>query len=542
MRTPRITADRISALVLAVLLLVWIVAPRTLMVIPPNLLPLLLVLSVLRLASLAMPPRTGPWMRSIITLVAVGVVILLGRQFHPWFFQFELSLVVPNEIPLITGIWTFCQLLLIVAARSEAAAESGLIMHSFHEHGLRATCIEMRRGKFGRMAAEVGGALQWILWILLATVLLWRSNGLEQIESDLLYRRVEWEQPLSAPHSMIVTLTTPDNNQKKYLQTALEITRAFRKAGALVTCVPRRAILDSAAQRIADSIADCGGMTFAQRRPGEEGPDERWRLAYLRFYPVDFFRMTGKPTVHAAIAAVARASDSVVKVSPQLLKNPGELFQHGRTPAFYNASIWLGNRKIPVDREGRAAVLLYGSWIPQPPGWNRSVFRAEFEKTYWDSPLTMFSLVTGKHVDNIPDSLWQIAQGKMVFLKWVNNGEDLRRDDAGVPAMIADRVSSNHVVRFEGEWSIWVACFLLFASGFVAVRARTGVLLAFLVGCTLALLVLDGWLFARHLVVSSLIYPALAMGLAALILPLTKLPDANPRSSGTLSGSFPRVS
>ena len=111
----------------------------------------------------------------------------------------------------------------------------------------------------------------------------------------------------------------------------------------------------------------------------------------------------------------------------------------------------------------------------------------------------------------------------MVFLQWVNLGEDFRRDDATEPARIADLIVRGLIVDRAGTWHIALSCIVLALGVFLSVRVRVMIQAIILGALVPALLFLDGWIFHEWLLLTNLVYPAFTAAVSATVLPLVRV-------------------
>jgi hypothetical protein len=199
-------------------------------------------------------------------------------------------------------------------------------------------------------------------------------------------------------------------------------------------------------------------------------------------------------------------------------------------PRLRNTALSIGQLKIPVWADGYSAVLRRQSGgvfnpdaLGSKSGWNSFLFPAGFERLDWDSSLAFFDFETVSRPRTLPDEVWKVAAGKMIFVQWVNMGEDFRRDDATTPAMVADMVVRGLVIDQARPWHIAVSCGILLVAVALFVYGRKWLLVLVLVGSAIGCVVLDGWIFREYLLVVRFIYPAFTAAVAAVVLPLVMM-------------------
>jgi hypothetical protein len=466
----------------------------------------------------------------LLLVTAVLVVLFLTTRLEPGrFFR--------TEIIVLTAIWAAGQFGLVIASAWAESGNAGPLVRSLCNQGYLTTYRSMLQGNLGDAVAKSASAIRWALAIFLVSCLFWKSDAFDQQQSTLYALSTPGRREPGRSNSLVVTLTTPDNNPQKYLRAALTLTRTLHEAGAVVSCFPRRGVLDSISQALADSITVAGGTTFIQPLHWEDRRFFSLGIPIARFQAIDISWRFGKPVVHPGLVAAGRFLHVPLSIPPQLLLNPNvpvsiaaarDLFHDSPMPTASSTSLGVGRTNIPIWYDGSSAVLVRLGPAGEPGFWNGPQFPADLEIADWDSSMSFFNYLSGKRTRVLPDSVWKRVSGKMVFVQWVNKGEDFRRDDATGPAWVADMVSRGLTVDNAGSWHIAVSGLVLLLGVVLFYRARVWVLFPVLFGCAAGLVVLDGWLFREYLLVSNLIYPAFSAALAAVVLPLTKVSRAAP--------------
>jgi hypothetical protein len=473
--------------------------------------------AVLVLAIAFTPARVAAGIR--LSLVGVvWIVFLATNHFQPGGYW-------RTGIIVLALLWGAGQLFLVVASERVRVDRAGPFLRSLHESGFSTTLRRMDRGVFGDSLARGTRACRWAAALLVVTLLLSRAGALDADEEQLILS--PWLAPrLSGPsHSLVVTLTTTDNNAQGYLRTALELNSIFRKAGAVVSVFPRFGPGDSIARHLLDSLTAMGGVTFDPPRFGWFTLDRPQGSAFTRFIATDISWRDGKPVVHPAIVAAARFFKAPLRLPGEFLKAPSFASGSGNMPRARNAEIMIGEHRIPIWSDGYSAVRNPHS-LARVEQWNSFLFRASIERTSWDSALTYREFEAGKHVPALADSLCALMKGRMVFVQWENLSEDFRSDfDVSEPARIADMIVRGLIVDRAGPWHIALTCLVLLAGCVLSVRTRIGIQVAALLTCAAAFLILDGWIFREWLLLTSLVYPAFAAFVAAIILPLVRLSE-----------------
>lgn len=407
-----------------------------------------------------------------------------------------------------------------------------------YEHGYWSAARQALRGSFGDTGARVLNAVFWGMAIMGASLLIWHSGWIEN-KVDLGLHQPQLHLTVAQtdlPTSITITLSTPDNNPHKYLETALQICRRLRDAGAVVTSFPRRGNLDSASQQLADSIAAAGGLTFPQLT----NPAERlrpWSIPFYRYYPLDISWKYGKPAIHPGLVAAARYLHVPVKISPALLHSPSphDWIDNpdggSDLPHVNHDLLRLGDISIPFWTDGSSCVLSShamlgvafwervrgwraGDW------WDPTRFPADLEVPEWGAPLTYFDWASGQRTGSLPDSIWKLAAGKMVFVQWVNQGEDLRRDDATTPALVADMVVRGCTVDQLAPWHIALSCLFVLIGVVLSVRGPNWLLVVVMATAAGGVLLVERWLFSEYLLVGNMVYAACTAALTMVVLPL----------------------
>jgi hypothetical protein len=466
-------------------------------------------------------------LRAELRLALVSVVVVIFYLVT----KFEGGPFLRTEIVVLMAIWVVGQLIRAgLAVWLSSGTESSVARH-IEQHGFISAISKAWRGGFGYPVARQVGAMLWAAAIMVGSVLVWQSRWLDERFDFVVHRTIVTNNLKNASHSVTITLTTPDNNPHKYLSTALELCRLLREKGAAVVSFPRRGNIDSSAQGLADSIVVAGGLTYPQadiRRIEWFAPN----APYIRYRPLDRSWRFGRPALYPGLTAAAKFLHAPVKVSPALLSERslatysgfiGEPHQLNEDVPHVNHDLLrIGDMAIPFWSDGTAAVPKY-YWVytyPANSGWDPNKFPADVEKVTWEAPLTYFDYASGTYGASLSDSVWSLLQGKMVFVQWVNRGEDVRRDDATTPALVADMIVRGLTVDQLGSWHLVLSCLIVLLGVLLARPGRNLVLMGVMAAVVVVLVVTESWLYSEHLIIGNLIYAAFTAALCMVVLPL----------------------
>lgn len=455
--------------------------------------------------------------------VFILLAVLIFERLLPYYY-------LGNYLTILVLVWVGGQIILVMAGERVRSGEGGGIATSLCANGYLRTLRRMDGGAFGVRLASLLTVTRWSALIFVGSLLLYRSETFHRPEEDLLLQPGSRYEIDSRSHSVVATLTTTDNNVTGYLRTAIEMNDLFRKAGAAVVCFPCRGALDPKAQKLADSLEMAGGVLFVQPRYDLRWFERTWGWNFMRFVSIDVTWQYGKPLIHPGLVAASRLMGTRVHVPNELLRAPSYGLHDSQMPRARNTELRIGEQRIPVWEDGYSVVLgrlSSGVFNPDAPGsrsgWNSFVFPAAFERMNWDSSLTFFDFETVSRPRTLPHAVWKMAAGKMIFVQWVNMGEDFRRDDATSPALVADMVVRGLVIDQARPWHIAISCGILLVAAALFVYGRKWLLAFILIGCAIGCIVLDGWIFREYLLVVRFIYPAFTAAVAAVVLPLVMM-------------------
>jgi hypothetical protein len=469
--------------------------------------------AVLILAVLLTPSRADARVRLAVTGVVL-VFTLATTRLQPGYY-------LRTEIIVLAMLWGAGQIFLAIATTRVRNDVAGPLLRSLAETGYISTLRRMGHGAFGDALARGTRNTRWAIAVFLVSLLLSRAGAFDAEEEQLVLRPWFFHTLSGPSHSLVVSLTTPDNNPTEYLRTALELNRIFRKAGAVVSVFPRSGAVDPLAAKLLDSLTAMGGVTYDQPRFGWLEWGRPPGFVVTRYKAAGISWRTGEFVVHPSLVAAARYLASPIRLPKELLGTPTVGFPGAKLSIPRNTEVSVGERRIPIWDNGYAAVL-NRQVLSRFEQWNSFLFRAEIERTHWDSALTYKAYGTGDKSHSLADSVWEHLKGKMVFVEWVNLGDDYRRDDATEPARIADMVVSGLVVDRAAAWHVALSGIVLLIGVLLSIRTRIWLQVAVLLASAVGLIVLDGWLFREWLLLANLVYPAFTAAVAALIFPLVR--------------------
>ncbi|MBK7260313.1 MAG: hypothetical protein IPI01_21415 [Ignavibacteriae bacterium] len=288
------------------------------------LLPLLLFVFLL----MFMPVKMSPAVRLVTSIGVFGAFLVLRKVLASSSFVRGLltSLVgVGPPVPsletaslVIALIWLAGQMVLVVVTDRFRSGIAGAVESFLAERGFAALIRSVARGEFGATSALWISGLRWGILILVGCLLLTRSGSLDQLEENVVLPLSRLSAVPGASASMVVTLTTPDNNARQFLETALELNARFREGGAAVVCFPARVMRDSTTRSLADSLIASGAVLFdrGQFDPRYAMVGHSWN--FLRFRSIDFSWSHSTPVVHPSLLAAARYLKLPVRVPPSM--------------------------------------------------------------------------------------------------------------------------------------------------------------------------------------------------------------------------------
>jgi hypothetical protein len=428
-----------------------------------------------------------------------------------------------NALYVIAIGWGVSQILLVVATERIRAGTAGAWTRVLHTDGYFGVLRAMDRGDFGPHVARMFATLRAAGLILIGTLLLIRAGSLDQPEENIVFAVRPWERSIDSQHTVIVTLTTTDNNTVGYLRTALELHARFRAAGAAVMCYPHSGSLDAVGKRLKDSLDAQGAITYVQRDPSWSMFREHWGRAYTSFRVTDLTWRYAKPVVHPGLVAVARFKGVPIALPEELRHPPSISNWEGLPQKLRDPRLTIGEIVVPISDDGTSAVLNPWTESGLKGRWDYFLFPAGVMRSHWDSSITYLDYSSGKQLTSLPDSVWNILKGRMVFLNWDNQGEEYPRADATFPAVIAERVMNGLIVTRTGAWAVGLSVLILVIGILLSWGKRIWIPAAFFIACTAGVLVLDGWLFREYMLVAGLIYPAFTAAVAAVVLPLVMM-------------------
>jgi hypothetical protein len=430
---------------------------------------------------------------------------------------------------VIALIWIAGQMLLVVVTDRSRSGVARPIEVTLAERGYNDLLRSMARGEFGTMLARWITAVRWSVFIIIGMGLMYRSESLHGFEEEILVRPAAFRSVQGPSNSVIVTLTTPDNNPKKYLRTALEVNARFRSGGAAVVCFPARGFLDSTAAVLKDSLEKSGAIVFdrEQFNPLYAMMGRGWNL--LRFRSTDYGWYNGSPVVHPSLLAASRYLGVPIRI-PDEYRQFREAVKRGRwagsiPPAGESV---LGTVSVPRWNDGFSVVLRREGFISmshatgESSQWNSFIFPANIERPDWDGPIIYKTFGSGTPRTSLPDSVWKFVAGRMVFVQWEDMGEHSFQGTASTNALIADMASRGMFVRESLSWYLPLSLAVLLLGVLLFPWSRPLLSCASLVAVAVGIVVLDAWIFREYLVVTRLIYPAFTAGLAAVVLPLVR--------------------
>jgi hypothetical protein len=499
------------------------------------LLPLLLLV----LAIMFMPVKMSPAVRILTSIGVFGAFLVIRKVLASsalvrglLAYQVGMGPPVPTieTVSLVIALlWLAGQMVLVVVTDRVRSGAAGVTESALAERGFAAFIRSTSRREFGAVPALWITGLRWGILILAGCLLLYRSGSLHQIEEDLILPVRHMSAVPGSSASVIVTLTTPDNNPRQYLRTALELNARFRAGGAAVVCFPSRGVLDSTARTLADSLAASGAVVFDR-----EQFDPRYAMIgagwdFLRFRSIDFSWTNGSPTVHPSLLAASRYLKLPVRIPPEYAR-----FLHldARAAGMVGpprGEVMIGASRVPRWKDGMSVVLRRSAFLPLHYAaggetlWNSFIFPANIERPQWEGPILYKEYGSGRTLTALPDSVWKFADGRMVFVQWVNMGDADFHDVASIPALIADMAVRGSFVREAPAWQVLVTLgVILIAVGLFALFRPWIVFIALLAGA-IGLGVADAWIFCDYLLVTRLVYPVFAAAVAAMVLPLVRI-------------------
>ncbi len=511
--------------------LVWPSGKLALLVLTP--------IAVFIVGVFALPVRMAPGVRMAVTLGMFGLFLVIRHQLITSDYMHALiTLAIGSVAPVdfletwslvIALLWVAGQVVVVVVSdrvRSGVGAPMEMVLA---DQGYTALMRSLRRGDFGMTWARWSTGVRWSALILIGSLLLFRSNSLHNLDEDLVLVPTPAMTKPGPSHSMIVTLTTPDNNPAQYLRTALEINARFKAGGAAVVCFPARGIMDTTARALRDSLERSGAIVFdrGQFDPRYGMMGTNWR--FLRFRSIDLSWTDGSPVVHPSILAASRFLHVPVEIPPTFTRLQPVFRRGSWTNSLPSTGVKFGTMIVPRWADGYSVVprrdefgsLRYSTaWEVE---WNSFVFPANIERRAWDGPILYKEFGSGTTVTGLPDSLWRSVEGRMVFVQWVDMGESDFSDMTSILALVADMASRGIFVSEAGEWQTVLMVIVAFCAVAIFVWCRPSVQCVLLVMMALGICVLDVWVFRQYMLVTRLIYPAFVAGVAAIVLPLVRI-------------------
>ena len=499
------------------------------------LLPLLLFVLLL----MFMPVKMSPAVRLVTSIGVFGAFLVLRKVLASSSFVRGLltSLVgVGPPVPsletaslVIALIWLAGQMVLVVVTDRFRSGIAGAVESFLAERGFAALIRSVARGEFGATSALWISGLRWGILILVGCLLLTRSGSLDQLEENVVLPLSRLSAVPGASASMVVTLTTPDNNARQFLETALELNARFREGGAAVVCFPARVMRDSTTRSLADSLIASGAVVFdrGQFDPRYAMVGHSWN--FLRFRSIDFSLSHSTPVVHPSLLAAARYLKLPVRIPPEY-----EQFLHldARAAGMVGpprGEVAIGSSRVPRWDNGLSVVLRRSAYLPLQYStggdtlWNSFIFPATIERPQWDGPILYKEYGSGRTLTALPDSVWNFAAGRMVFIQWVNMSDADYHDMASVPALIADMAVRGMFVSESPAWHIIVSVLAVLVGIVLFASVRPWLTFVVLLACAIGLGVVDGWVFGEYLLVTRLVYPAFTCAVAAMVLPLVRI-------------------
>jgi hypothetical protein len=189
----------------------------------------------------------------------------------------------------------------------------------------------------------------------------------------------------------------------------------------------------------------------------------------------------------------------------------------------------IGTSQVPRWDDGMSVVLRRSWFMPMQYStggdtlWNSFIFPANIERLRWDGPILYKEYGSGRALTTLPDSVWQFAAGRMVFIQWVNLGDGDYHDMASIPAQIADMAVRGLFVREAPAWHILVSMLVMLLGVLLFAMVRPWMACIALLACAIGLGSIDVWIFREYLLVTRLVYPMFVCLMTALVLPLVRI-------------------
>lgn len=538
-----LTVLRTAALIAASLIVIAVLLSVMDYPMPSHPLVILFVLiptGLLFLGMALVPVRIAPVSRFIAAVVVFALYVLLRGALTPrnWWTQMQTRDVATGApfdtlatVSLVIAlIWLAGQMLLVVLSDRVRAGKGSPTAVSLVNGGYMGLLRASSRGEFGTACARLLTGMRWGALILAGVWLLYRSGSLHQPEEDLLLPLGRVGEATGPSRSVLVSLTTPDNNPLEYIRTAIEINALFRAGGAAVVCFPRSGMADSTIRLLIDSLESAGAVVYDREQfdPRYAWGGTGWQ--FLRFWSAGFGWSNSLPMIHPSIRAASRYLNVPVRLPADTRRMPAIPWA-GNAGVVDPAAgdVMLGPAPVPRWSDGWSVVPRPQGLFPtQHPGgdtlWNSFLFRVGILRYAWEMPIEYMFYGDAHRVRTLPDSILRLVAGRMVFIDWSDMGGGMPRFAAG-PAMIADMLVRGLFVREALSWHIPVTVAVLLCGIALFVWSRPSVMVLVLVAVALMIATMDVWVFREYLLVTRLVYPAFVALVSAVVFPLVRISE-----------------
>jgi hypothetical protein len=421
---------------------------------------------------------------------------------------------------LVLTAFAAYQVLRTVALVAVSRKTSSSLLQALHLRGVRGTLWEIYRR---RLTPPLRLPLTLAAWALLigATVwILWRTASLEALQARVIGNPGRGNDSTGFPICRVLALETPDNNLTRYYRALTALARDFHLAGARIL-IAEQSPYDSPHSpwwSLVDSLR-LSGMLFYESGEGRpqslplptEAPAD-WRRA--RFLDQARFLPEENPTVIAFRPVPSWYDGLQINAALQAVAQlRGE--RTVQQPFYLDGAVRYGDLRIPVTHEGEAFAPIDGRAA-------KAFVAAAILKEGND---TLFYMDDARPelTSSMSPSLISRVRGQIVLVKWTDAGGFVgpwkNRRPSSVPSII-EALQRGRLITPARTWHHAITFVVLLLGIGLSLGKHLRVASGVMALMALVILGADMWLFGSQMLMTDLIYPALAALLAGIILPL----------------------